>query len=446
LGEGYLLSGKRKIKNGVGGKYMIPCEVYNDLIMLYVSEECTECTRQLVEEHLKACPNCQKYYQGLLEPITQVELEPDLLEEKVKEFEVKKSFLKIRKRWFISLVSVVLILGLTISIGYLTYNQVRGQGICFTNPDELMMSKSFIKAIKNGNYEKAFSMLNIEKMYKYITFDQVENLVHLQGRLYSVEPIHEWSMDEKEVLINKVTMCSDYYRKMGFKGYKEKQWKEFLRRMENMKSQGVTITDYTIDAIYYMKNVDNGKGCWDIDFKVKCSNQDIGWITLRIYNGALLIIDGKWSTNMLQNNLFLPEDVENFYTYTYTGERELWNAELKVIETPKFTKTDSGLDVKIEAKRVLVITYNGELADLSSSKNIEITYRCNDESYNRVSGIIGNISSKTFTLNSVITNGILYDGDDIITVFIGANREVTLSNGAMVSSGDVLSVLKLRSK
>lgn len=96
---------------------MIPCEVYNDLIMLYVSEECTECTRQLVEEHLKACPNCQKYYQGLLEPITQVELMPELLDEKVKDFEVKKSLLKIRKRWLISVVSIVLILGLTLGIG-----------------------------------------------------------------------------------------------------------------------------------------------------------------------------------------------------------------------------------------------------------------------------------------------------------------------------------------
>ncbi len=425
---------------------MIPCEVYNDLIMLYVSEECTECTRQLVEEHLKTCPDCQKYYQGLLEPITKVELMPELLDEKVKDFEVKKSLLKIRKRWFISVVSIVLILGLTLGTGYMTYNQARGEGICFTNQDELMMSKSFIKAIKNGNYEKAFSMLNIEKMYKYITIDQVESLVHLQGRLYSVEPINEWSMDEKEVLINKVTMCSDYYKEMGFKSYKEKQWKEFLRRMENMKSQGITITDYTIDAVHYIKNDDNGKGCWDIDFKVKCSNQDIGWITLRINNDAIMIVDDKWSTNILQSNLLLPEDVDTYYTYTYTGERELWNAELKVIETPKFTKTDSGLDVEVETKRVLVINYEGELADLSSSKNIEITYRCNDESYNRITGIIGNISSKTFTLNSVITNGILYDEDDIITVLIGANRKVTLINGTIVNSGDSLSVLKLRCK
>lgn len=424
---------------------MIPCEVYNDLILLYVSDECTECTRQLVEEHLKGCPNCQKYYQELSEPITQVELKPDLLEEKVKEFEVKKSLLKIRKRWFISVVSVVLILGLTIGICYMTYNQVRGEGICFTNPDELMMSKSFIKAIKNGDYEKAFSMLNIEKMYKYITFEQVENLVNLQGRLYTVEPINEWSMDEKEVLINKVTMCSDYYKRMGLKSYKEKQWKEFLRRMENINSQGVTITDYTIDAIHYMKNVDNDKGSWDIDIKVKCSNQDIRWITLRIYDGALVIIDDKWSTNMLQDNLLLPEDVDNFYTYTYTGEREQWNAELKIIETPKFTKTDNGLNIEIEARRELVITYKGELADLSSFKNIEVQYRCNDESFNRVSGIVGNISSKTFTFNSVITNGILYDGDDIITVIIGANSELTLINGTLVGSGDCLSVLKLRS-
>lgn len=423
---------------------MIPCKVYNDLILLYVSEECTDYTRQLVEEHLKICPECKKYYQDLLQPITQGELEPDLLEEKVKGFEVKNSFLKIRKRWFIAVVSIVLILRLIISIGYLTYNQARGEGACFTNQDELMMAKSFFKALEDGKYEEAFSMLNIEEMYKYITFDQLENLVHLQGKLYSVDPIYERSMIEKELLINKITKCSEYYKKMGFTNYKEKQQKEFLRRMEDMKSQGVTIKDYTVDAIYYMKNINKDKGCWDIDFKIKYSNQDMGWITLRISNDALLIINDKWDENMLQSNLYLPEDVDNFYTYIYTGEKERWNAEFKVIETPKFTKTKSGMDVEIEAKKVLVITYKGELTDLSSLNHIEITYRCNNENYNGVSYIGGNISSKTFTLNSVVTNGTLYDEDDIITVIIEEKGEVKESN-LTISMDGARSILKLRS-
>ncbi len=423
---------------------MIPCKVYNDLILLYVSEECTDYTRQLVEEHLKICPECQKHYQDLLQPITQVELEPDILEEKVKGYEVKKSFLKIRKRWIISVVSAVLILGWTICIGYLTYNQARGEGACFTNQDELMMAKSFFKAIENGKYEEAFSMLNIEEMYKYITFDQVENLVNLQGKLYSVDPIYERSMVEKEILINKITKCSEYYKEMGFKSYNEKQQKEFLRRMEDMKSQGVTIKDYMVDAIYYTKNINKDKGYWNIDFKIMYSNQDIGWITLRISNGSLLIINDKWDENILQRNLYLSEDVDNFYTYTYTGEKERWNAELKVIETPKFTKTKSGMNVEIEAKKVLVITYKGELTDLSSLNHIEIAYRCNNENYNSVSYIGGNISSMTFTLYSVVTDGTLYDEDDIITVIIEEKGEVKESN-LTISMDGAMSILKLRS-
>jgi hypothetical protein len=421
---------------------MIPCKVYKDLILLYVSEECTEYTRELVDGHLKTCSDCQKYYQDLLEPITQVELEPDLLEEKVKEFEVKKSFLKIRKRWIISLVGVVLILGLTIGIGYLTYNQVRGEGICFTNQDELIMTKSFFKAVQNGNYEEAFSMLDIEKMYKYITSDRVENFLHRQGRFYAGTLIYERSMVEQEALINKVITCTEYYKKMGFNSYKKKQRKEFLRRLEDLKSKGITIKDYTIDAINYMKTIDDDKECWDIDYKVMYRNQEIGWITLRTSKGALLVIGDKWGANMMQSNLYLPEDVDDFYTYTYIGENERWNAELKVNQTPKFTKTYNGVYVQTEAKEVLVITYKGELTDLSSVKHLEISYECNNESNKSVFdyNVGENISSKAFTLNSIIRNGALYDGDEKITVTIVEIGEVkqTLDTMEGVSIGQII--------
>jgi hypothetical protein len=305
-----------------------------------------------------------------------------------------------------------------------------------------MLTKSFLKAVKNGNYVEAFSMLDIETMYKYITSDQVDNFVYSQGKFYAGTLIYERSMVEQEALINKVTTCAEYYKKMGFKSYKEKQWKEFLRRMEDMKSQGVTIKDYTIDTICYMKNIDVDKGCWDIDFRVECSNQDIGWITLRTSNGALLVIGDKWGASMLQSKLYLPEDVDDFYTYTYTGESERWNAELKVNQTPKFTKTDSGgFNVATEAKEELVITYKGELTDLSSVKHLEISYECNNESYKSVLvyNVGENFSSKTFTLNSIIRNGAIYNGDEKITITIVETGEVkqTLDTMEGVSVGQI---------
>jgi hypothetical protein len=264
-------------------------------------------------------------------------------------------------------------------------------------------------------------------------------------------------MDEKEALINKVIMCAEYYKKMGFIRYKEIQLKEFLRRMEDMRSQGVTIEDYKIDAIYYMRNTDGDKGCWDIDFKVKCSNQEIGWITLRTSNGAILAICDKWDKNMLQSNLYLPEDVDNFYTYTYTGENERWNAELKVIEIIKFTKTDSGLDVQTETNNLLFLSCKGELNDLFPVKNIEISYECNNENHKSVLDIKENNSSNQFTLNSVNKNGALYNGDEKIPVTILEKgeymqtldtTEIDEANQGNVTTGiiGVMSNLELRSK
>ncbi len=515
---------------------MIPCKVYHDLILLYVSEECTEETSQLVEEHLKTCSDCQKYYQSLLEPITQMESETDRLDEKAKDFEVKKSFLKIRKRWFFSLVSVILILVLTIGVGYLTYNQARGEGICFTNQDELRMVNSFFKAVKNGNYEKAFSMLDIEEMYQYMIDGQVEELQHWQGQyqkvtvgketlyvndevynneyqhyladedeasfwaqilnynseirgyvvvpadefsaaakrleaeeplsfrtndytvvtntwgesyyvqkngsFYSTEaatfdsscipaPIYERGMTERETLTKRVSACADYYEKMGFQNYKEKQWKEFLSKMEYLESIGITIEDYSIGAVYYVKNSDGDKGYWNTDVKVKCSGQYEESITVRMSHSALQVIGGYGVSDLLRNNLDLPEDVDTFYTYTYTGENELWNVEYKVNETAEFTEKENGLDVETEAKGELVITYKGELAELSSVKHMEISYECNLEANKIVDDYKDGISSKTFTINSVRKNGALHNGNEIITVTIkmdGDTQTLKLQN------------------
>lgn len=45
----------------------IACDVIKDLLPLYVDDVCSEKTKDLIEEHLAGCEECQKYYEALQE-------------------------------------------------------------------------------------------------------------------------------------------------------------------------------------------------------------------------------------------------------------------------------------------------------------------------------------------------------------------------------------------
>lgn len=47
----------------------IPCNVIKDLIVLYEDDACSAESRQLVEEHVKDCPDCRKLYEESTAPL-----------------------------------------------------------------------------------------------------------------------------------------------------------------------------------------------------------------------------------------------------------------------------------------------------------------------------------------------------------------------------------------
>lgn len=64
------------------------CEVIRDLLPLYADEVCSDTSRELIEEHLQACPDCS----AMLEKLRTHEIETDLREEKeqVIEYQAKR--------------------------------------------------------------------------------------------------------------------------------------------------------------------------------------------------------------------------------------------------------------------------------------------------------------------------------------------------------------------
>ena len=71
----------------------ISCNVNKDLLPLYVDDVCSEESKDLVEEHLSECGECQNYYEALKEENAREE------EALCQEREMQKALLAIKKKY-----------------------------------------------------------------------------------------------------------------------------------------------------------------------------------------------------------------------------------------------------------------------------------------------------------------------------------------------------------
>ena len=145
----------------------INCGIAKDLLPLYVDDICTQESRESLEEHLKNCEVCREKYKrmtknlGLDNGIAMVsETEVQNQEKKF-----KKGMKKIRRRWFMSLIAVFMV----IPILWGTVNQVCGEGICFTNLYQVVQGYRYLSALRDEEYEKAFDMMDAESAWKVLT-------------------------------------------------------------------------------------------------------------------------------------------------------------------------------------------------------------------------------------------------------------------------------------
>lgn len=149
------------------------CKVIEDLLPLYLDEVCSEESRQLVEEHLSECEECRK----LVETITEVQYEKVEQEETVESEVVKRSFKKIRRRWSARIAVTVLII---LALGTMTFDEIRGQGIAFTNLDDIYRCVKYVRHIEKWEYEKASEMVD----FAYDDYKLVESVAHMTMKEY----------------------------------------------------------------------------------------------------------------------------------------------------------------------------------------------------------------------------------------------------------------------
>lgn len=184
---------------------MISCNIIRDLQLLYEADECSEDSKKLIEEHLKTCEKCRNNLETSRIPSLPPEnaVNRITLDEKARDFNARKGFRKIRRRWFISLLCVLMIFPL-IGTGFLIRNQIKGDGVSFANLDEIYITNRFLKAIQSKDYNKAFTYLNVEGMYE----DMIKN---------QVEDLYDWDSEYSEVkvggrswYVNREVYLNDY--------------------------------------------------------------------------------------------------------------------------------------------------------------------------------------------------------------------------------------------
>lgn len=155
----------------------LPCAIVQDLLPVYEEELCSPESREAVREHLAQCPQCGRSVRPIHIPAPEPEKQ---------EKAVVRSFRKVRRRWIASILLVLILLPILGGVGYLGWNQYQGEGICFTNLDEISKASDFVKLLEKGQYEKAAKCLDYSTDY-----ESIQDALSLtwQDNLPNVQPV-----------------------------------------------------------------------------------------------------------------------------------------------------------------------------------------------------------------------------------------------------------------
>ena len=131
------------------------CEIVQDLLPLYLDAVCSPASRDAVEAHLKECANCRaQLASGNNLP------EPDPIPEALAEKKTAtRALWRIRMTMFFSAIAMLLVC-------ILLNNQVTGQGLTFTNWDDIYYAKKFAGHLEAGELEAAAAMLDFSNSYE----------------------------------------------------------------------------------------------------------------------------------------------------------------------------------------------------------------------------------------------------------------------------------------
>lgn len=133
----------------------LPCKVIEDLLPMYFDKVCSDESTALIEKHLQDCPHCSRILSDLRTDINIPKKEVDDTKPLIK---IQKNYKKMRTRWLI-IIAVILTL---IPIAFFVGNDYSKQVIEYSEEEAVAYTNTFMTALTEGDYKKAFSCWDIE--------------------------------------------------------------------------------------------------------------------------------------------------------------------------------------------------------------------------------------------------------------------------------------------
>lgn len=293
----------------------LTCEIYEDLLLLYEDGLCSKDTKKLVEEHLAGCTRCNRYLKKMRLPdemvheeTAQEESEEDARAEKES---IRKSFRKIRRRWAMSLLVIPLLLLLSGPV-VMIVNEVRGEGICFSNLDDIWQCHRFWKLMADGKYEKAVEMLDFSDKY-------VDVRETIAGNTYDgrIEEVRQMYIDVYGDVLN---MTQEEFERQ-----EQQRIAAYLR-----ENQPVLLRSYSYDN----SNTYKRGNTWAIGYELVEGVQHPGKVGMN--EVRYHIISDVTEDGLTRTGASIPEhylrDEYGSYVYDEEGNMiELWNAREELV-------------------------------------------------------------------------------------------------------------------
>ena len=170
----------------------ISCNIIEDLLPLYVDDMVSEDSRQLVEEHLKACPTCRRMQEEIMREnhLTDVKKGSDSVQTNKMEAELlKKIRCKIRKKRIVSVLLAVAIVLAAGGIGHYWYYDKEN----YISWDEANIS------VKDG---KVYSTVNpLGRMKSILSVDQ-KNMFYMLSETAWIRKNYPSAQDAENLMFD----------------------------------------------------------------------------------------------------------------------------------------------------------------------------------------------------------------------------------------------------
>lgn len=260
------------------------CDIVEDLLLLYEEGECSEGSRELVEEHLKNCEKCNKIREKMRLTDKQTVLSDDK-DDSAENKAISKSFRKIKKRWVISIIAVLMIFPIA-GVGILIGNEIRKEGMCFSNMQEIYICRKWVKLLEEKQFEEAARMVDYSKDYEDILEayeyyqEKIEN--NVEGAEEEMENFMEYYADEIEMTLEE---------------YEEARIRDFVLRLSTYTDEG--------NSVYYrgFNDAYMSEGKWYITLSIEENNANYSLITFYVQDDNLYGTVGSQGNDYLTGGI-----------------------------------------------------------------------------------------------------------------------------------------------